>query len=241
MGWEERNGKLYYFRKKRIGGRVVSEYIGGGEAGRLAESEDRRAREEEREAKERRRAERDQLKEIDSAIGEFSGEVKQFVSQVLEMSGYHRHKGQWRKSRMSTAIEPRANHEFVKPVFQQATMARMIKAVVREEDEETPKYIKKQINDMRNALGSKAATPLEALLIEQITVLWLRSQIAMSLFAAHLGNDNVSAMKFFDAHVQKSNTALLRACESLARIQKMTRRDPALQINIAHQQVNQIN
>lgn len=119
-------------------------------------------------------------------------------------------------------------------------MARMIKAVVREGDEETPKYIKKQINDIRETLGSKTATPLEALLIEQIAVLWLRSQIAMSLFAAHLGNDNMSAMKFFDSHVQKSNTAFLRACESLARIQKMTRRDPALQINIAHQQVNQI-
>lgn len=243
MGWEKRGQKRYYVRKKRVNGRVVSEYVGSGEVGRLAELVDEQAREERRQAKERERAQKAQLKQIDDAISQFSDEIKQLVGQVLQANGYHQHKGQWRKRRM-TDIEPRKNlagHRFVKPVMQQATMARMIKAVVAPDDEESPKYIKRQINEMREALGYETATPLEALLIEQIAVLWLRSQIAISVFAAHLKNDNTSAMKFFDAHVQKSNAAFLKTCESLAKIQKMTRRDPSLQINIAHQQVNQLN
>ena len=28
MAWEERNGNLYYYRKRREGNRVVSEYVG---------------------------------------------------------------------------------------------------------------------------------------------------------------------------------------------------------------------
>ena len=30
MGWEERNGRMYYYSKRREGDRVISEYIGAG-------------------------------------------------------------------------------------------------------------------------------------------------------------------------------------------------------------------
>jgi len=30
MGWEERRGRKYFYRKRRNGGRVVSEYLGAG-------------------------------------------------------------------------------------------------------------------------------------------------------------------------------------------------------------------
>lgn len=40
MGWEKRGNRLVYYRKKRIGRRVVSIYCGSGERGRAAELED---------------------------------------------------------------------------------------------------------------------------------------------------------------------------------------------------------
>lgn len=40
MGWEKRGNRLVYYRKKRVGRRVVSIYCGSGERGRAAELED---------------------------------------------------------------------------------------------------------------------------------------------------------------------------------------------------------
>lgn len=40
MGWEKRQGKLYYYRKRRVDGQVRSIYIGCGEQARQASLED---------------------------------------------------------------------------------------------------------------------------------------------------------------------------------------------------------
>jgi hypothetical protein len=40
MGWEQRNGRRCYYRKRRVGGRVRSIYCGSGERGEAAERED---------------------------------------------------------------------------------------------------------------------------------------------------------------------------------------------------------
>ena len=53
MAWETRGTRTYYYRSRKISGRVVKEYIGGGLAGMLAEREDearRRKQEAERAA-----------------------------------------------------------------------------------------------------------------------------------------------------------------------------------------------
>lgn len=39
MAWETRNGKRYYYRKQRIGNKVVSRYVGTGILAEIAESE----------------------------------------------------------------------------------------------------------------------------------------------------------------------------------------------------------
>jgi hypothetical protein len=48
MGWERRGragNRRVYYRKKRVNGKVVSVYVGPGEAGERAEREDRERRE----------------------------------------------------------------------------------------------------------------------------------------------------------------------------------------------------
>jgi hypothetical protein len=40
MGWEKRSGKLYYYRKERVAGRVRSVYLGSGERAIAASLED---------------------------------------------------------------------------------------------------------------------------------------------------------------------------------------------------------
>jgi hypothetical protein len=101
MGVEARNknGNLYYYRKRRVGDRVVSEYVGGGLvvdlAQRSAEIEQARKQAE----REQLKAERMSMAEIDNALDDFSNMVDSLVEAELISLGFHRHKRQWRKRR----------------------------------------------------------------------------------------------------------------------------------------------
>jgi hypothetical protein len=99
MAWEDRNGSRYYYRKRREGKQVVSEYVGGGLAGRLAEileGEDRQETEYKRhELRKRKR----QSVEIDAQVSEVQKYTRTITRAYLLLAGYHAHKRQWRKSR----------------------------------------------------------------------------------------------------------------------------------------------
>jgi hypothetical protein len=99
MGFEERNGRLYYYEKRREGGRVVSEYVGNGLSAQLAEfAADERALE--------RRLKHERLAEKRNEFAELNAEVDRLCDWVEALSkseflalGYYQHKGQWRKRR----------------------------------------------------------------------------------------------------------------------------------------------
>ena len=99
MAWERRGNRQYYYRKRREGRRVVSEYFGTGTIAELAEmldAADREEHEREREAwRELREAELDLDREIDG-LGDT---VRMLTQAVLLASGHHTHKGQWRQRR----------------------------------------------------------------------------------------------------------------------------------------------
>ena len=45
MAWERRrNGHMFYYRAERVGDRIVKQYVGGGEKGRLAAAADQAVR-----------------------------------------------------------------------------------------------------------------------------------------------------------------------------------------------------
>lgn len=96
MAWAK--GK-YYYRRKRQGDKVISEYVGHGADAQLIALLDEHEREQARAKREafRRKvtADRGQQKEID-AVGQVASDI---VAAVLLVAGYHRHKRQWRKDR----------------------------------------------------------------------------------------------------------------------------------------------
>ena len=99
MGWEQRGSRSYYYRKTREGGRVRSEYMGGGVLGKICaetdrdEQHDRKAERDADHATQQVDAEIDrQLKDAEVALGTI-------VNSALRAAGYHKHKGQWRKKR----------------------------------------------------------------------------------------------------------------------------------------------
>jgi hypothetical protein len=103
MGWERRDrGGHYYVRSRRVGGRVVREYIGGGDLGILAAHLDERAREQ----RETERTALRSLIETEDRLGAEVAAVDDLAETLARMAliaaGYRQHhRGKWRKRRES--------------------------------------------------------------------------------------------------------------------------------------------
>jgi hypothetical protein len=114
MGWEDRNGKRYYYRKRREGRRVVSEYIGSGFMGELAEDMDLVDRAENHQARQLWKTTKQSADAIASQARQVEKVTQAMTRALLLLSGYHVHKRQWRKRRDGRRNKdrnrPPANH-----------------------------------------------------------------------------------------------------------------------------------
>ncbi len=100
MGLETRKGRgAYYYRKKRIDGRVVSEYVGTGDIAILAEAYYERDRHNREAAIRLRREEREKAESIDKVVAELSETIDVLLQASLHADGFHKHKGEWRRRR----------------------------------------------------------------------------------------------------------------------------------------------
>lgn len=101
MAWETRNGRgRYYTRSRKVGGRVVREYLGCGEVAELiAESDDL-----DREVREAARGERQRSaavqRERDAVVALVCDAAQLWSRIALLTAGYQRHdRGEWRRRR----------------------------------------------------------------------------------------------------------------------------------------------
>ena len=99
MGWEKRGHHLYYYRKRREGKRVISEYVGRGELAEAIATLDALNRHEQEGERAALRDEREAQRDVDQVIDAAEELLRVVTGAVLLASGYHRHKGQWRRRR----------------------------------------------------------------------------------------------------------------------------------------------
>ena len=98
MSWETRGNNRYYYRRRKVNGRVVAEYIGAGyvaEALAKCDELDRQRRQLEA-AEWRATVEADRRQE--KMLAEIDTLVRAAVAGVLIANGYHTHRRQWRKA-----------------------------------------------------------------------------------------------------------------------------------------------
>jgi hypothetical protein len=96
MGWE----RGYYYRVRKVNGRVVREYIGAGKVAELVAQMD--ALERERRGLEalKQRQEKEELKGIDADLKAVNERIDLAARAALLAAGFHLHKrGEWRKRR----------------------------------------------------------------------------------------------------------------------------------------------
>jgi hypothetical protein len=97
MGWETRErGGRYYYRKRREGSRVVSEYVGAGVAGRLCSQLDAADRAEAEARRAQSRGEREAEEALDELLDAIGRALRTAAACELIAAGCHNHKGEWR-------------------------------------------------------------------------------------------------------------------------------------------------
>jgi hypothetical protein len=99
MGWEYRGNRLYYYHKKRIGQRVVSEYVGAGASGYLVAMLDNEDRLEREYNSAQLKKQHSEIKKMNQDVDQLTRTINAFVRAVFLTSGFHPHKGQWRQIR----------------------------------------------------------------------------------------------------------------------------------------------
>jgi hypothetical protein len=104
MGWENRErGGHYYTRSRKVDGRVVREYIGGGLIGELAARLDGIERERREVASTMMQLERERVEALIAPVVELDEAAGILYCAALVASGYRRYQGKWRKRREQRA------------------------------------------------------------------------------------------------------------------------------------------
>lgn len=98
MGWETRErGGPYYTRSRRVNGKVIREYYGGGYIGQIAAKLDEHKRCQREEEAAYWWEERERLESNAAFLREVEETAEILTKASLLAAGYHTHKGEWRR------------------------------------------------------------------------------------------------------------------------------------------------
>jgi len=103
--------------------------------------------------------------------------------------------------------------------------------------------IEAQVNNVRIEMAYEDSSVLERLLIDNIINCWLRLQWVEMQLSGQLNKEQVSirVVEYWEKRLSTSQRRYLRVCETLARVRKLTRNTPMLQVNIATERGQQVN
>lgn len=262
MAWLSKGKRQYYYRSKRVGDRVVSEYIGAGPvAGLVAQLDAHERRQAEQQAA-RWREFVNRESAIDHQLAELGTQLNEFVEAALLANGLHQHHGTWRYRRMTQlkkrtgeelfSLTNKANpksedlHEFGDWLLQHPDQVerwgdtanlvefQLLRQIIA--DSEGAKLATREhLSNLRDALGFATAPALERPLIRMIVLCWLRVQVAETALTQTMKAGNtMRECEFRDAQLTAAQRRYLRAVETLARIRKLSIN---VQINLGNQQL----
>jgi hypothetical protein len=101
MSWEVQGAaRRYYYRVRRLGGRLVRTYVGKGPLAWLAAAQDSQERAEREAHRQQARDERRRLEAAEAAAQELAEQAELVLRAALLVAGYRRHdRGEWRRRR----------------------------------------------------------------------------------------------------------------------------------------------
>lgn len=98
------------------------------------------------------------------------------------------------------------------------------------------------IDKLKEDLGYEVSPPLEKMLIIQVTLCWLRlNMLEQTHWIKTWESHSTETGLYWDRRLLTAQKRFTRACEALARVRKLSRNIPSLQINIAAKGGQQVN
>ena len=221
MAWETRGKRDYLYRKKRVNGRVVSEYIGTGYQAELVARLEAIESQQAELVRDAERNEHHQQATIDAEIKQHGGRLRHLVNAVLVAAGYHQHKRQWRKKRMIRISAPaeltpllrKASGDKAKGEDLDALQTAMVKypeaaaqlgilslhiqaTIMHRIFGDSERGMKLAVNEhasqLKQQLGYDTSNALEKALIDHAIVCWLRLAEAETRYEALQSENNVT-------------------------------------------------
>jgi hypothetical protein len=95
MPWD----RGYYYRSRKVNGRVIREYVGRGRVAELVAQLDAVNRKEREARAAAWRAEKARLDALDASVAALIQLTDLLTRAALQAAGYHQHKRQWRRKR----------------------------------------------------------------------------------------------------------------------------------------------
>lgn len=97
MSWETRGNNRYYYRRRRVGGQIVTEYLGNGWSAELTAAQDEADRQRRAAAAAEWQALVEDERQTLATLATVDDLVGALTAGVLLANGYHTHRRQWRK------------------------------------------------------------------------------------------------------------------------------------------------
>src|SRR5262245_43558276 len=100
MGWERRSSQLYFYRRRRIGGRQVRLYVGRGPLAEVAAGVEAARRRADALGRQQHKQQAQRWADADAALTELIRASDMLLRDALLTLGYHQHhRGEWRRAR----------------------------------------------------------------------------------------------------------------------------------------------
>ena len=97
----------------------------------------------------------------------------------------------------------------------------------------------RHVDTQRTEMGYADAPPLERPLIDHVVTCWLRLQKTELTYTGMNGQSiTLTQADFWERKLTQAQARYLRAIETLARVRRLARPAPPMQVNIAEKQVN---
>ena len=101
---------------------------------------------------------------------------------------------------------------------------------------------KHRLQGLKKDLGYDDAPVLEKLLIQQAALCWLKLNLVELSYSSTMAQSiTLTLGMYWEKHLTAAQKRFTRACETLARVRKLSRNTPALQFNIATSGGQQVN